>query len=533
MTSRVAQAEPGTYGPATNPTNPVGVSSTPDIGPDEDKSKILDKEMKKKELEFKQKQLQWIQNEISALQQQIQAQVNPANQPGGDTMEELERLEETEQEDLAQQQSVNMQNQMMQQTQQLQQQQQMQRQMQASRWVLPERSNIKIALSNTELECDVAATPRQQASGLQAYKELPIDRGLWFPFTARRTATFHMGDVKFPIDIIFIDDTKISKIVANVRPQQMGSWSAICTDVLEVNGGWCASNGVAVGDIVATPLAGKKRRAENVERLINTSWSAPQDARITSGVEASGNSYDTLRTITTAEGESGFSPEEEAEILQVFPFLKSAQEHRQPDTTDRRQPGEIDTRDPETRFEHNTLPDEFSPFGDGDGGDMDPFDNPNLPNGEDGQSNYGKHFHLQRGYDPVVFRETDHPYAIRPSAQVVKVDSPSPDTELAGLDKYKLASGSLRLFDMHAPDWQDYLPEDVEAEGRNYEKIAVIDDEVISGWIDSLGFNTEAEAKLRKSMFTDEYKELLGDALISSGKAVDFELFDSDLLLYQ
>ena len=620
-------------GPATNP---VGISSVPGVSPDEDKSKILDQDLKKKELEFKQKQLQWIQQEIGALQQQLTAQTNPATQPAGSNMQELDRLEEQEQENLAQQQSVNMQNQVMQQTQQStqqmnQMQQNMQRQTQASRWIMPERTNIKIALSNTELECDVAATPRQQASGLQAYRNLPTNRGLWFPFTARRTATFHMGDVKFPIDIIFIDNNKISKIVVNVQPRQLGSWSSICTDVLEVNGGWCVDNRVSVGDIVQTPLIGKKRAVSDVERLVNKSWSAPQDARITGAA----TSFDTLRTITTAEGgdESVFSPEEEADILNTFPFLKSAQmspdfiddihvidrgsgvyilgadgyidlpdsyeegetrsvrgtaqydgqtwtawsndegsraiadrlnqegwslslsadavnigteyaswyksgsktaqEHRQPDTTDKRSPGTKDLRNPADRFEHNTLPDELDPFGDGGSNDVDPFANPNAPNGRDEQSGYGKHFKLQVGYDPTIFREEDLPQAIRPSAQIVKVNAPGSETELAGLDKFKLASGSVKLFDTHGPNWQNYDVDNTEENGRNYDKIAIVNDQVISGWIDSLGFNGDNEAKLRQSMFTDEYKKLLGDALISSGKIVDYEIFDSDLLLYQ
>lgn len=523
--------------PATPDTE---VSETPNVNPDNDPTKIMDKDLKKKELDFKQKQLEFIQQEIESLQQQVNAQLLPQNQPAGPQMQELDRLEDQEHDDQAAQQAVDMANQLMQQNQQMNQQmntltqnmtqfQSPQTPHVASRWILPERTDLRVALNKAEVVVDVAATPRQKQSGLQAYRSLPQDRALWFPFVARRTATFHMGDVKFPIDIVFIDNDKISKIVHNVQPRQMGSWSAICTDVLELNAGFCLKNQVRVGDKIATPLFGKKRAVSEIERLINTSWSGPQKARITSDIEAA-DSFDTLRSITTADAQ-GLTPEEEASVIATFPFLRSAQEHRQPDTTDRRSPGEIDGRNPTDRFNDRTLPDEFSTSGDGGSTDIDPFDNPNLPADGQTSSDYGKHFEMQLGYDPVTFRMEDLDHAMRPSAQTVRVDTPEDNSGLAGIDKNKLASSFVRLFDDHTPDWQDYDQE--EHAGRNYDKFAVVNDQTISNWIDGLGFDPENEAKLRKVCFTDESKHLLGDALISAGRVVDYELFDSDLLLYQ
>ena len=212
----------------------------------------------------------------------------------------------------------------------------------------------------------------------------------------------------------------------------------------------------------------------------------------------------------------------EREMLETFPFLRTAQEHRQPDTTDRREPGEVDNRNPQTRFLHQAPADESRP---------ESQDSPNLTMGEDlspGMSNYSPHFKLQRGYDPVVFREEDGP-AMRPSAQVVNVTSPSPDTELAGVDTVKLANGSVQLYDKFMPDWHETDEEDE----RGYQKMAIINDETVSGWIDSLGFDEQNEAQLRKIMFTSEYKTMLGENLIGSGKITNFELFESDLLLYQ
>lgn len=532
------QSEDPQYNPAITP--PVE-----DVSPTDDEAK--QNEMRKKELNYTRKQIQMLQQKINDLQTLVAQRQNP-NQPAGDQFEELDRIDQADEENTREQMDMNLAQQEMQQNRSLQEQQmrtqqQMQMSMQpmkglsASRWIRPERANAKIAFGKTELYCDVAITPQQQASGLQAYNYLPEDRGLWFPFTTKKSATFHMGDVKFPIDILFLDNSQVVKIIANVQPRQMGSWSAICTDVIEVNAGWCDQNKIIIGSCLVTPLTDKKRASySEIEKLVNTSWSAPQKARINSDVNSAATSYDTLRTITTAEGEELNNWEQN--MLATFPFLKTAQEHRQPDGTDKRQPGEIDKRNPEVRFRHNTTPDIENPFGDGDPGHIDPLSGTsNAPRFEDGNNNsdfdgnYGKHWKRQIGYDQKYMNE-DWPVAVRPTAQVT-IKSPTPDTELAGIDIIKLANGSLALYDNYSPEWNDYdVGEEYEGD-PGYAKIAIVNDETISKWIDLLGFDPKDESKLRKTMFTDEYKVMLGDMLITAGRITDYEIFDSDLLLYR
>lgn len=498
-----------------------------------------------KEVDFTQKQIQFYQDKLTSLQRMAQEVGITTDEPGEDQFEALNRQETEDQDNMQHQQTLDVANQMMQQNQQnqnvLTSLQQQQTANKTAAWVHPERANAKIAIQNIEILCDVAATPRQQASGLQAYNSLPVNRGLWFPLSNRRSASFHMGAVQFPIDILFIDGPKVAKIVANIQPKQMGSWSAICTDVLEVNAGWCAANGVSVGDEIITPLTGKTARSE-LEKIINTSYSAPQDARITST-----KSYDPLRTLT--EASNGVDDGLKEELMQMFPHLRTAQENYKvkPDTH-REQPGEIDHRDPTSRWEHATLPDETSPFGDGDGADIDPFaGTTNMPDGTDGGTGgvSPQHFQYTRGFDPALDQKTpgdgiQHPKdpkfdglkdPIRPNAQLVTVTSPSPDTELAGVDTTKLARGSIELFNRYTPEWQDY--EQTPGSDYGYEKMAVITDRLISEWIDSLGFDEVNEAQLRKTMFTDEYKRLLGDTLTTVGQITNYEMFDSDLLIYQ
>ena len=462
--------------------------------------KDKERSLKQEEIRLLSQQLQNINDRIKLLQsvaQAIQPTIKPQNQ-----FDNLERLEQDEQEEIQQQEMQDVQQQMLQQSQdQFKQQQVIMQQQQLTKqsWVHPEFADVEIKISDKLIKCDVAATPKQQASGLQTYDNLPRGRGLWFPMYARRVASFHMGDVQFPIDIVFIDGDKINKIVANIAPSQPGSWSSQCTDVIEVAGGWCMENGVSVGGKAITPLTSKRSRVE-FERIINKFASAH-------------NSYDPVRGIT--EADSGSIDPLEQEVLRLFPHLKIAQELSRP-STDRKPT--IDNRNPQERFKGNDLPDVGSPEGQ---------DNPNLSTGGDvsQQSSYGKNYHEQQGYDPATFREEDHPYAVR-SSQRVQINSPSPDTELAGVIPEKLAHGSIQLYNRYKPEWNEI--EDF----RGYEKMAVIDDNLLSRWIDSLGWDNKPEATLRKVFFTDEFKRLLGSTLVSSGEAGSFDLLDSDLILY-
>ncbi|MGW8178971.1 MAG: hypothetical protein ACWGQW_09440, partial [bacterium] len=89
------------------------------------------------------------------------------------------------------------------------------------------------------------------------------------------------------------------------------------------------------------------------------------------------------------------------------------------------------------------------------------------------------------------------------------------------------------LYDNYSPEWNEYDSGEEYEGDPGYAKIAIVNDETISKWIDSLGFDPKDESKLRKTMFTDEYKTMLGDTLVTAGRITDYEIFDSDLLLYK
>jgi len=100
--------------------------------------------------------------------------------------------------------------------------------------------------------CNIAETQQDKIMGLQPYSSLSNNCGLLFKYDKPESLTFHMGSVKFPIDIAFIDENDvIKKIYSNIQPGSLDIFT--CADsknVLEVCGGITDALGIAVGDRV-------------------------------------------------------------------------------------------------------------------------------------------------------------------------------------------------------------------------------------------------------------------------------------------
>jgi uncharacterized membrane protein (UPF0127 family) len=107
---------------------------------------------------------------------------------------------------------------------------------------------------------EVVSTDAKIERGLMYREHLPPDDGMLFLLPIEKDWAFWMHNTLIPLDIIFIrKDMTIAGIAANAEPRtdtlrKVGEPS---TFVLEVNGGYCASHGVA---------AQQKVRFENVQR---------------------------------------------------------------------------------------------------------------------------------------------------------------------------------------------------------------------------------------------------------------------------
>lgn len=101
----------------------------------------------------------------------------------------------------------------------------------------------------TELEYVVE--PRQRELGLSGREHLPENSGMVFVFDQPATRCMWMKDMKFSLDIVWIDDNKsIIKVLKDVRPETFPT--SFCTPdtryVLEVNNGVMDRLGIGVGD---------------------------------------------------------------------------------------------------------------------------------------------------------------------------------------------------------------------------------------------------------------------------------------------
>jgi len=131
-----------------------------------------------------------------------------------------------------------------------------------------------------------------------------------FPFPVPRNATFHMGRVAFPIDIIFVDAAgKVGRVVS-ARPGARERWSHVASCVVEVP----IHSGIRVGEDVHVA-----------------------DHRV------GAQTYNLLRTITEAEKEA-------APLMEGYYSKEPHHQH----------PPDISGTDPKERYKDRKLPDEWS-----------------------------------------------------------------------------------------------------------------------------------------------------------------------------
>lgn len=100
---------------------------------------------------------------------------------------------------------------------------------------------------------ELAKTSAEQARGLMFRTELAPDRGMIFPFSEERMASFWMKNTVIPLDIIFVrSDGTIESIAANTTPYSLDPVPSgePVSAVLELAGGRAAELGISPDDKV-------------------------------------------------------------------------------------------------------------------------------------------------------------------------------------------------------------------------------------------------------------------------------------------
>ncbi len=136
---------------------------------------------------------------------------------------------------------------------------------------LHESAHLQVDLGGRLVaSCAVARTASEQARGLQGHSGLGPGQGMLFPFSPARAATFHMGSVRFPIDIVFADaGGRIGRIVHGAQPGSRSRWShPVCGAVVELQGGACSLYGVEPGQHLRVAVSRHQAQTYNLLRTL-------------------------------------------------------------------------------------------------------------------------------------------------------------------------------------------------------------------------------------------------------------------------
>lgn len=121
--------------------------------------------------------------------------------------------------------------------------------------LLPKAGELsRVTLASVPLQVTIAQTPQELERGLSSTSSLPPDQGMLFVFPKPDTHPFWMKDMKYSLDIFWLDDAgRIVYIAPNIspetypatyRPEQAAKY------VLELNAGFAVAHSVRVGDVV-------------------------------------------------------------------------------------------------------------------------------------------------------------------------------------------------------------------------------------------------------------------------------------------
>lgn len=124
-------------------------------------------------------------------------------------------------------------------------------------------SSTQVKINSLQITAEVAKTPQTRAKGLSQKESLPPNAGMLFVFEKTGEYGFWMKDVKFPLDLIWIDEDKqIADITNNALPEpevpdqllRIYKSAVPIRYVLEVFGGTARFHNLKVGDPVEFSL---------------------------------------------------------------------------------------------------------------------------------------------------------------------------------------------------------------------------------------------------------------------------------------
>ena len=112
-------------------------------------------------------------------------------------------------------------------------------------------SHREIIIGNVAVKIEVATSPTEKQKGLSGRNFMQKNSGMLFIFSQPDFYPFWMKDMKFPIDIIWLDENlQIINIEKNITPDTFPKKfmpRLPAKYALEVNGGWSDKNKIKEG----------------------------------------------------------------------------------------------------------------------------------------------------------------------------------------------------------------------------------------------------------------------------------------------
>ena len=118
-------------------------------------------------------------------------------------------------------------------------------------------SEINVKIAGKKFRLTTAKTQEARAQGLSDRDKMPAD-GMIFLFDTPQPLTFWMKNMRFPIDIIWINGNKIVAITKNARPEPEISDENLkryfsgyyANTVIELNAGDCDKYKIKAGNVL-------------------------------------------------------------------------------------------------------------------------------------------------------------------------------------------------------------------------------------------------------------------------------------------
>lgn len=119
------------------------------------------------------------------------------------------------------------------------------------------KNSTKVTIGENIITAEISDSEEGRIQGLSGRKSLPENHGMLFVFEEANKYSFWMKDMKFPIDIIWINKGEIVDITYHVNPEATDAKSLTTYQpkesaqyVLEVNANYAREKGIKIGDLV-------------------------------------------------------------------------------------------------------------------------------------------------------------------------------------------------------------------------------------------------------------------------------------------